>query len=71
MGSEDWQRDSTSVAAGTEEGCCLTPWCFVGGTVGEIRADKHCTGGSVLGLLLRLKGYSGADFDIFSALRSG
>lgn len=71
LGSEDWQRDSSSVAAGTEEGCCLTPWCFVGGTVGEIRADKHCTGGSVLGLLLRLKGYSGADFDIFSALRSG
>jgi len=71
LGSEDWQRDSSSVAAGTEEGCCLTPWCFGEDAVGEIRADKYLTGGSVLGLLLRLTGCSGADFGIFTALCSG
>lgn len=42
-------------------------WCFVGDAVGEIRTDKY-TGGNVLGLLLRLTGYSHADFAIFSAV---
>lgn len=45
MGSEGWQGNSSSVAAGSEEGCCLTPWCFVGDAVGEIRADRYHTGG--------------------------
>lgn len=42
-------------------------WCFVGDEVGEIRTDNY-TGGNVLGLLLRLTGYSRAHFTIFSAV---
>lgn len=68
MGSEDWQRDSSSVAARSKEGCCLTPWWFVGNAVGEVRADKYHAGGRVLGLLLGLTAYASAGFDIFSAV---
>lgn len=35
---EDWQRDSNFVAAGSKEGCCLTPWCFVD-ALAEIRRE--------------------------------
>lgn len=40
LDSEDWQRDSNFVAAGSKEGCCLTPCCFVGDALAEIRRER-------------------------------
>lgn len=29
-------QEGSFVAAGSKEGCCLTPWCFVGEALAEI-----------------------------------